>query len=363
MFNIESAPPLVSLVGSPFVWRVFSDYADNLLKIMAEPVDDFFELLPVDQVSKIATFELSEYFFTQLQVSLQLNEAVVHPDACKEFYVKFYQYYGNPPESHDMTGVARWLLAGKIPKWKQLAFYNQFNSFYDLMLVSSILSFYPHEIKKILPEQPEVVYFIAPAAAQFTLVITITFDDNTSMVHRPLYLELSKYQVGSFPVGYEQLNLSALSEKKIMRYVIEIENAYGSRIYELDYSAYRDKRFIVFRNSLGGYDTLACTGEADENSEIERIVTENVFDAAHAGRLNKSVKKAEETEIVKVNTGWLLPDEKNWLNDLVIATEVYELKGNTSCPVMIKNTSMDRTERNYEPGSVELEYERLYIIQ
>jgi hypothetical protein len=56
--------------------------------------------------------------------------------------------------------------------------------------------------------------------------------------------------------------------------------------------------------------------------------------------------------------------EKNLTKSLSeISDDVFELSDGMLSPVMIKNTTLDTTERIYEPGSVEIEYERLYQKQ
>lgn len=366
MFNIEVSPPLVSLVGSPFVWKVFSDHSAAFLKIMAEPIDGVFELLPVDPVTKLAPFELAEYFKPFLSISLITNAPALHPDACKAFYVKFHQYFGNPPAQNDMTGLDRYILMGRIPKWRQAWFTSLgYTSYMGWLEVGENigLSWYPGSTKKVLPDQPEMMYFIAPAADEYSLSITLTFDDGSSMVHTPdQLLNCALYQVGSFPVGFSQLNLASLSSKTVVKYVVNLIGTDFSRTYVLDYSVYRDTRYIIFRNSLGGYDTLPCTGEVDESTDIERSIADRVFDVNDLTRLNKRQYNTRTTEVAKVNSGWLDAEEKNWLNDLIESEEVFEVVDGIRQAIMIRNTNLDRSVRSYEPSSVEIEYERLYQV-
>jgi hypothetical protein len=121
-------------------------------------------------------------------------------------------------------------------------------------------------------------------------------------------------------------------------------------------------RYLIFRNSLGGYDTLACTGEADESTRATRQIAEAVYDPDHLVRNNKRVYAIEHNEVVKVNSGWLLPAERDWLNELLISDDVYEQIGNIIRPVMMISAELDRSRRRFNPGSVELEYERLSIV-
>jgi hypothetical protein len=168
-------------------------------------------------------------------------------------------------------------------------------------------------------------------------------------------------KIASFPVGYQELGIGDVNPAKtVVSYEVTIADQ--TRVFVVDYKPYRQHRFLVFRNSLGGFDTLACTGEADESTEVERKQSNRVYDAENPYRVQKVEFFNEHSELVKVNTGWLSPAEKNWLNDLLISTEVYEIRGNKQQPVLIKNKSIDRSWRIYEPGSIEIEFERINLV-
>ena len=94
-------------------------------------------------------------------------------------------------------------------------------------------------------------------------------------------------------------------------------------------------------------------------TEITRSIANRVYDPEAAARISRYTYQSDHNEVEKVNTGWLARNEKRWLNDLLISEDVWEMLSGVLRPVMLLTTQLDRTERNYEPGSVELEYERL----
>lgn len=362
MITITSEPPLLNLQGLPLVYKVSSNMFDEpYFKIMAEPVAGQYELLPLNAADE-AVFDLREYFKPELSVELKLA-AHLHANACKPFEVVFHEYYGNPPAQYDNNVSTIVVLLGTVPRWKQAAFNAAYGSFTTWFVTNIFLSWYPAIAKKLLPTQPELLYFMAPTNGTFSPTVVITYSDGTTANHSPaISISAQIFQVASLPVGYTELGIAAVTPAKTaVSYTVTIGGK--TRSYAVDHTPYRDVRYIIFRNSLGGYDTLACTGEADEATEMQREVAERVYDPEHPGRLNKLPYNIEHTPVVKVNSGWLLPAERDWLNDLLISEDVYELAAGILSPVLIRNTSIDRTKRTYEPGSVELEYEYLSIAE
>jgi len=366
MLTIIQQPPIISLQGSPFLCQLTSnDFDLPNFKVLAEPLPGQFDILPLNQADAV-TFDLSEYFESKLKIELKTDVQFLHENACLQFEIKFSEYYGNPPSVQNTISIFKSVLKGRIPRWQQRFYNKSFTGLSQRLAASIFLSWYPSQPKRVLPDQPELMYFINTGSLSPELLVDVFYTDGTVVEdHDPGYnLQVQLYQVASFPVGYEKLNLAALQPlKKVKSYKVKIKNTTFFREYKVDFFPYRDVRYIIFRNSLSGYDTLACTGEADHQTSIERLVTESLYDPEYPLRLNKRVQNTEETESVKINSGWLNANEKLWLNDLVISDDVFELAEGILCPILIKNTTLDTSERIYEPGSVEIEYERLYQKQ
>jgi hypothetical protein len=366
MITIIDSPSAVSLQGEPFLWRVQSSLTVANLRILAEAVNDQYDVARVNNPLDEVLFELRDYYKSELSSVLNYGAVALHNNVCKDFSISFFEYYGTPAQLGSGTIETRKILMGKIPRWKQFWFTQSgYNGIEGWLVVGNHiwLTWYPEQAKKVLPDQPEVIYFIARGAKTYNLSISIAYSDGTTLVHDPgIAIATAMYQVASIPVGYNKLGIGAVDPNKtVVSYTISFDGNTFPRTYVVDFKSYRDVKYIIFRNTLGGYDVLACTGEADETTEIERDISERVYDMANPIRLNKTVYRIQNTAITKVNTGWLQPNEKEWLNDLFESEEVYELVGAYKQPIMLRNTSFDRSQRSYEPGSVELEYEKLYI--
>lgn len=362
MITITQNPPTINLQGQPLVFKVSSNVTDEpFFKVKAVPVYPQRELLPLND-SDEAVFDLREYFKPELAVEFK-QTAYVHANACKEFTVTFYEYYGNPPQNEDSDTSAINILLGTIPKWKQMEFVAAFGTFGNWLANYIFLSWYPSQPKRVLPSQPEVLYFLAPSAATYAPTVAIIFTDGTTGSHSPvLSITPAALQVASLPVGYAALGLAAVDPTKtVASYIVTIGGK--TRAYQMDYTAYNDVRYLIFRTSLGGYDVLPCTGEVDSVTETTRNIANRVYDAEATARISRYAYQIDHNEVEKVNTGWLLPNEKRWLNDLLISEDVWEMLGGVLRPVLIRNSDLDRTERNYEPGSVEIEFERLTWVE
>lgn len=365
MFEIVQQPPAISLQGLPLIYKLHADSEETFYKVIAVIRIDtnlvFRELANRNQ-DNIATFDLREYYETSLHTSLVMYINHIHEDGCKSFLITFSEYYGNPPYGHNNIEHSHVICIGRVPAWKQLDFDIQNTNYVDFLDVSRVMSWYPLGIaKRVLPNQPELMYVLWPDDDFDTIEVKVNFSDETSSTVSIPHMAVPPLTVASFPVGYQELGIGAVNPAKtVVSYEVTIADQ--TRVFVVDYTPYRQHRFLVFRNSLGGFDTLACTGEADESTEVERKQSNRVYDAENPYRVQKVEFFNEHSELVKVNTGWLSPAEKNWLNDLLISTEVYEIRGNKQQPVLIKNKSIDRSWRIYEPGSIEIEFERINIV-
>jgi len=203
--------------------------------------------------------------------------------------------------------------------------------------------------------------------------LEFSFNDGTFALHDPnRSMDAGQYQVVSFATGFNALGLQAWADlnhpgKKITHYYVSVTRAgYGISEpfpYKVDYNNYRNVRYIVFKNSLSGWDVLACTGENDETTEIERSTASRVADVSDLTRLHKVEYRRDLSQIVNVNTGWLTIGDKEWLTDLLISDQVFELIHDRLNPILIRTKQFDNTDRTFQPGEAEIAYERLFLAE
>jgi hypothetical protein len=369
----------------PLRFTVASDRVEDYYRILSRPDPDdetIGDLLP--RTNGVAKFELSEYFRNKRQSAWSDLLVSLHADACKTSLVKFLEYYGNPPAALNEISWSGAILGGIIPRWMEHEFFKTYASFNAYLVAKKpMLTWYPSQIEKpVLPNQPERLYFLNNIAGTITLsiVVGLYFDDGSFALMNPVTsIEADQHQVVSFASGYKQLEIEAYvnlnhPEKEVTHYYVTItHNDVGiseAFLYKLDRNPYRNIKYLVFRNSLSGFDVLACTGEADQISEVERLTAERSPDVNDSTRLNKIEYSNYLTQFVKQNTGWLSAGEKKWLNDLFISEEIYELNASDAgvpdgnmIRILMRSKQLDYSEKGFAPGDVELEYERLFLAR
>lgn len=136
-------------------------------------------------------------------------------------------------------------------------------SFYDFWVKNKIFMTFK-KVRYVVPESPEYLTWYnvnqATGADKFNLKCKIYYvDGSIGVVDKGEVLKLAQ-----IACGLDQLGIKG--EKDIDSYEIWLEDKNGGIASEkitfiVDYTLYQRKKFVVFRNSLGGFDTLLFTGE------------------------------------------------------------------------------------------------------
>jgi hypothetical protein len=86
-------------------------------------------------------------------------------------------------------------------------------------------------------------------------------------------------------------------------------------------------RYLLFTNSLGGVDTLRCTDKARLEVTLE-ATTSAVERPLRLGErspaTDQQVSDLTASRKLKLATGWQLPAELAWLQELVLARELWQ---------------------------------------
>ena len=125
------------------------------------------------------------------------------------------------------------------------------------------------------------------------------------------------------------LLLNMTTGYQLDKWEVWLENSAGqvlseTRTYEVDQNYYLQERYLLFRNSLGGYDTLRCTGEKVTGATLERVEvlnTANFYSSLNYPefKFNQILERGKYS----INTGWLTSEEAEWLRELFLSKEVY----------------------------------------
>jgi len=390
MLTFVKKPPVVSLCENPMIFQVATNLSsayENIIVYVEPYYSDGNILTGKDMIylepGGTGLIDLSEY----LGSGLQKTRNFVFPEQgnvswlSRENLVKQYKVRFNECSGWDNPACTSWwienryVVKGKIPKWKKAAFYARWTSFLDWVTTDmAFLSFSP----KTLVTAPDViqklyflVYWSPQATSRLSLKIDLIFTDGSTAVFVPSQTTglLSSFQVIEFSVGYTVLGLSnEISSKhpgKILDYyevtVMEGETIRSeTRRYEMDYAFHAGAHQFFFACSPGGYDTFRTTGEAQLNSEFE-ITSVSQQSPGHLSLPEKKTAFVKSTDVITAKSGYISAEFAEYIAEMFESTEAYEVMSYGLVPVVFHNVKLMRKHDNSNLYSFEFEYEHSII--
>lgn len=211
----------------------------------------------------------------------------------------------------------------------------------------------------VLPEQPNYLYFLTnmkPTPTILTLRIYRFYSDGTEDNAAISLMAIGDVQymtTYSVPVGVKQLGIIELS-KKVVKYIVWLNNQDGEiiselRTYIIDWKYYREKRYILFRNSFGAYDSLGLTGDFLENLNVSRDESERYKPFMSLPSFSEiEVSKVTGIREITINTGWLTKLEREWLEELALSEDVFLVTDRDYIPLVLTDSGYianDSSER------------------
>lgn len=197
--------------------------------------------------------------------------------------------------------------------------------------------------KVLQPDQPEFLYFLTncnPVPSLLKLCYEVRYIDYATETESAFELaNILPYTAYCVPVGPKALGLD-LKEKEILDYQVWLENESGQRIseiraYRMSQDYHRNIRFIVFANSLGGFDTLAMTGQGDETLKLSRNVSERFTGWEFLPSYSeKVINQVTGQRMLSIATGWLKKEELRYLEELMLSKEVYLVTDRAFVPLI-----------------------------
>lgn len=319
-------------------------------------------------ISEIVKAELfSEFEFPEVDP----NCLVKRYNMVKPYYIRYAEQYGIPIAARQLQQISpQYALNGGVPFWKQKEYADAGTSFWDRMQYDMIfLTWMPNNMK-IDPAQVVKLYFLVwnPAVINATCGGRCTFHlaDGSTAIHN-IAQGMNFMDVWEIECGYAALNAKfdfSTFSAAVLSYDIAV-TFYGndiseSRTFIVDTTEYPNFRQFLFKNSLGGYDSLRITGIGEfEQAEERAFITESYpkeFSVAWKQRKQVSLTGSIK---MKVNSGWKTKEEIDWMQDFMLSDEVYEIIDDKIFPVVITSTSGPKHTDEQTPAYfMEFEYER-----
>ena len=176
--------------------------------------------------------------------------------------------------------------------------------------------------KKISPLQPEWLYWYHDASGgNLKLYADITYTDGTTTTANVILdAAATADTIYRIPVGLQNNPAIAAVDgtKTIASYIVYAQSVTSTMFsekftYTVDYAVYRNRNFFLFRNLLGGYDTLWCRGDVSEGRNYGFTEYDPILNYDYAAA-DPGIKQqiTDNLRGWNFNTGWLtLPQQQN----------------------------------------------------
>lgn len=254
------------------------------------------------------------------------------------FYLRYFERSGDPPTNGQFTQVQEsTLLLGGISELEYAR-----GNFFGLHFANKPFYTWQPAEKYVAPDQPEYLLFVVNSFdyTQFDVVVTLYYlaaDGSESSSEHVIFTRdnVTKYEPYLFPVGPDQLNLldyqCAESGLTLDRYEVFCRSGATIvsevRTYILDYSKNIYRRYFLYQNSLGGWDTLVTTGKKEEELSIDTESQERYLPPNHSPleQPSRVVQRTAEPE-VSISTGYQSKAMMQALQDFLLAREIYTIR-------------------------------------
>lgn len=313
-----------------------------------------------------ATFDLAEYLESELEKQREEDGqqftypsgddlVIERPAFLLEFAIRYAEKWNGNVRKLAETGGFLALLGG-LSKAKLAELEASGIGFYDLVTESPLpkdvpifLTFQP-KTKTVGKYQPERLYFFNYSGFEASAVRKNYWSDGSTTTALLVNI-LMTTSIQEILVSPGTVETGSLKLVKYEIYVIESSDDPTSetRTYVVDHTYYRNEHYFIFRNSLGGYDTLRCTGVLKYKPEFDRETFTNDDDET-------STVQVLMEQVYEANTGSLTSDMALWMNDFMLSKEVYWLRENVAHKIVVtskKKTVISDTDRRF---NIEFEF-------
>lgn len=344
-FSGISNPVAISFAVVPGIDRIMRDAYQLLCQVWDGSGNLLGEEAVMPASSGRAVFNVSEYLFSKLDTQRAtkftypwtFGDFIKHGTHILQFKLKYAEKWDAQVQQVSSGALSRALMAG--------------GSGSEGDLTHNFLTNTP-AVKKISANCPERLYYYNESARTVNLQSKKYFASGSTITETVGSKALDAGQV--YEINADILNPEIPTESgTIVKYDLWLALADGTAISEtktfvIDYRYYRNTDYFYFRNSLGGYDLLRCTGRRTREQLVER---EEFEDESRNRRQYYNVME----ETFTANTGSISREMMGWLHDFMISREVYWIRDNEAVPVIV--TSKKKTPTTDDQRRFNLEFD------
>jgi hypothetical protein len=205
--------------------------------------------------------------------------------------------------------------------------------------------------KEVGRNDQEYLYYYYDGTSGIKTQVKLFFDDGTTSVNYITSIYTSHNNcVQILPAGFSQLNLSTyeVGGITIIKYQLKLVDASNVAIsdmreYLLDENEYDNARYFLYKNSIGGYDTIRFLGDAENTLDMDFDLNERFLASGFTSQDGQRVKSSISfTQAMEVSTGLIDKELKISLQDLLISPDVYEIVDGKFVSIQILNKDNEK---------------------
>jgi hypothetical protein len=204
-------------------------------------------------------------------------------------------------------------------------------------------------VKRITTTQRDkLFYLVFNDISQLRPYIKVYYTDGTSgNIHQVTSFAAAQYQVHEFYTDYISLGIAAKlpQGKACLKYDYWLQDESDNiisqvRTYEIEFRQQQFSHTFIFRNSFGAYDVFRATGRKKHVNKYGRTVLERNFSEYTLEQQYQIL----ESESFQVSSGYISKTTKNWLRELMLSEEVFEILGDYKFPILIQNEEVENID-------------------
>jgi hypothetical protein len=197
-------------------------------------------------------------------------------------------------------------------------------------------------------QRDKLFYLVFNDITDIFSFVKIYYTDGTSSNNTQIAtFKANQWQVHEFFTDYVSLGIAAKlpQGKTCLKYDFWLEDVAHNiisqvRTYEIEFREQPFSRTFIFRNSFGAYDFFYATGRKKHINKYERMVLErNLSEFTLAEQY-----QILESESFQVSSGYVSKNVKNWLRELMLSEEAFEILGDYKFPILIQNDEVDNLD-------------------
>ncbi|WP_375445748.1 DUF5977 domain-containing protein [uncultured Fibrella sp.] len=275
---------------------------------------------------------------------------------------------GTPAVSTDVTRPKMWVFAGGLDRADFAGWGTNFFNTY-LAAKRQFLTWQPADkvvSGDVLAE--EYLYFLinfTPTPTQIRLKAQLTWPDGRQETCQLLALDSPVLNsVVSVPAGVAQLGLVG---EGITSYQLWLSNQNDERLsevrtYRIDPEYRPDQRWVLFANSLGGFDTVRLLGQGSETMTANWAITEqDQFGSTAIDFASMRVVNVDADNTLTVSTGYFEEKGSYWLQyltELMLTRAVYQITEKGHIPLLLTTAELTNKQDNSDVIARTLTFKR-----